>query len=827
MTIMAQKIQLNNWSNSNKHSVKEAIHSGHFMVSDFEAEEQDEDDLAVPVPEENEAKATVLRNPQLIYFNSEFMLKSPEHQLSIETSLSKLFQCMSIAYRQKLTSPKWNRFKGIRLRWKDKIRLNNVIWRCWHIQFINKKKTLVCQFASPLDVDTHNKPEAVVLEGKYWKRKLHAVTAEYKKWRMYSHNQILGKPQKNHDVFTELDSQDCWSMGVADHMMVDEDYMGLMTDTLFSTISAQPFPFPDPREIARTTNLADFIQPSLVQLQPNLDEIMEIEPLHDLLQPSKLSTVPEESGVLQTLPAYPSKLSTSADSIAAGFTASTYGNSDSMWYMPPEFVDVTAATGSVVNTSAASLAAPAAPAPPPPEYPQTRLVTASSSTPQQTRHQVSAHHQSVAQNLPPPPPLLPKNDAFTSPKPKTRGRAKNSASKKLADYGGGSNQQAAALMVPVMSQASPPHQQQQQQQQQQQADQQNHQQQSTSLQNSTLLAQILTNNSNVTYGFLPKDQPTNFQQKLVSMNANCEEVPTYIQQPFPSVDNQLIYKVENNLSKASGNFVITNNSKVNQQRTTSPEITSVLNKNTQPLPNMSSSVCQPDPLTNTDPLSLSPLNVGSPTSPTSTKEPNKEQRRVCHINAEQKRRCNIKNGFDTLHSLIPQLSQNPNAKMSKASMLQKGAEYIRQLRIERSNLKQEIDSLRQEIESLNTAICNCQALLPATGAPISRQRSSKMRDMFRQYVKNRTHENWKFWLLSLICEPLLESFNNCVSTNSLDELYHTTLQWVDQHCTLVILRQVVLNSLRQLCTTTEVLTEPSRLPTEARTAVDRPNKKQS
>lgn len=36
--------------------------------------------------------------------------------------------------RQKLTSPKWNRFRGIRLRWKDKIRLNNVIWRCWHMQ---------------------------------------------------------------------------------------------------------------------------------------------------------------------------------------------------------------------------------------------------------------------------------------------------------------------------------------------------------------------------------------------------------------------------------------------------------------------------------------------------------------------------------------------------------------------------------------------------------------------------------------------------------------------------------------------------------------------
>lgn len=44
-----------------------------------------------------------------------------------------------------------------------------------------------------------------------------------------------------------------------------------------------------------------------------------------------------------------------------------------------------------------------------------------------------------------------------------------------------------------------------------------------------------------------------------------------------------------------------------------------------------------------------------------TKEPS---RRVGHIHAEQKRRYNIKNGFDMLHSLIPQLQQNPNAKVS-------------------------------------------------------------------------------------------------------------------------------------------------------------------
>lgn len=44
-------------------------------------------------------------------------------------------------------------------------------------------------------------------------------------------------------------------------------------------------------------------------------------------------------------------------------------------------------------------------------------------------------------------------------------------------------------------------------------------------------------------------------------------------------------------------------------------------------------------------------------------QPRENQRRAGHIHAEQKRRYNIKNGFDMLHSLIPQLQQNPNSKV--------------------------------------------------------------------------------------------------------------------------------------------------------------------
>lgn len=98
----------------------------------------------------------------------------------------------------------------------------------------------------------------------------------------------------------------------------------------------------------------------------------------------------------------------------------------------------------------------------------------------------------------------------------------------------------------------------------------------------------------------------------------------------------------------------------------------------------------------------------------------KEHRRVSHINAEQKRRCNIKNGFDMLQSLLPggnlgssnsgggstgnASGHGKASDVSKAAMLHRGAEYIRVLRTEKQQQQEEMEQLKQSIESLNTAI---------------------------------------------------------------------------------------------------------------------------
>ncbi|VDH95438.1 MAX-like protein X [Mytilus galloprovincialis] len=208
-------------------------------------------------------------------------------------------------------------------------------------------------------------------------------------------------------------------------------------------------------------------------------------------------------------------------------------------------------------------------------------------------------------------------------------------------------------------------------------------------------------------------------------------------------------------------------------------------------------------------------SLGSPTGYNKDKE-------AIHRSSEQKRRFNIKHGFDTLHVLIPAIMQNSNAKISKAAMLQKTAEYCKKLKQERAQMHNEAEILRNEIETLNNAIGQCQAQLPATGVPVTRQRADQLKKMFDEYVKNRTLTNWKFWIFSKIIAHLFDTFNAMVSTSSTEELCRTTLSWLDQHCSLVNLRPDVTNALTSLSTTTSILSDPSKLPEQATKAALNP-----
>lgn len=89
---------------------RETIHSGHFMVSHFEAEAQDDEDTEIEMPDPDES-AIVEISPdtdvQLLSTadpNASNALVTVNSRISsssavIDISLAKLFKCMNLAYR--------------------------------------------------------------------------------------------------------------------------------------------------------------------------------------------------------------------------------------------------------------------------------------------------------------------------------------------------------------------------------------------------------------------------------------------------------------------------------------------------------------------------------------------------------------------------------------------------------------------------------------------------------------------------------------------------------------------------------------------------------
>jgi hypothetical protein len=158
--------------------------------------------------------------------------------------------------------------------------------------------------------------------------------------------------------------------------------------------------------------------------------------------------------------------------------------------------------------------------------------------------------------------------------------------------------------------------------------------------------------------------------------------------------------------------------------------------------------------------------------------------------AEQKRRCNIQHGFDRLQVLVPSLRDGRNAKASKAAMLQKTSEYIKELQMAREKRLKDLDVYKKQIEELSDKISECQSQLPATGVSVigNLNKMEKFEQKFNQYVKEKTVDNWKFYLFSLILKPLFDNFVTNLNTSSKEDMERTFYEWQQKYCNLIQLR---------------------------------------
>ncbi|XP_041079122.1 MLX-interacting protein-like isoform X2 [Polyodon spathula] len=827
-----------------KKSDGQIIHSGHFMVSSPHSEH--------PPKKGYDFDTVNMQTCQTYCFG-----KTSTSHFSIDASLTKLFECMTLAYSGKLVSPKWKNFKGLKLLWRDKIRLNNAIWRAWYMQYVEKRDNPVCHFVTPLDgsvdVEDHRRPEAIATEGKYWKRRIEIVIREYHKWRTYFKKRLQKHKDEDLSSLVKDDEVGVWRAnrkGRDTPVPMEQDIdiemlMSEFTDTLFSTLAShQPVAWPNPREIAHAGN-ADMIQPGLIPLQPNLDFMDTFEPFQDIFPSVRSSFFPSFS-----IPSVSSVASSSCPTQTSILTSPISSASLSQELIPPP---VTPAVSNASNKNCS------------------RAVNAFGQTAEFRSQTPVANQQTFLPAFPPLVTSVPcAADAATAPAPPSP-PSQNVQPSAVPQNGAGGVTQATFPSAETpefgFSSTLP-----------------------SSVITHTASATLTHNAAAATFGQSPSLMLTTHPQAGL---CDASVIPRF--QPQPSVPAQtfahpkpvkpkgirtkqlqkivpapkpIVFK---NTFIAPASFpgqssavivtpaplksegvsppsvvlapaAIGRNPGVTEFRILQPTVTSqhLIIAKDEPGSSTNCRAQTPSPTSNRErhnsgqgslcaseqiPDAQSSQNSSTSKSKTDSCIVGFKSRRITHISAEQKRRFNIKMGFDTLNTLVPVLKSQSNSKpISNAATLQKTVEYIAKLQQERAQLQEEAKRLKDEIDMLNTSINSCQQQLPATGVPITRQRYDHMREMFDDYVKNRTLQNWKFWIFSIIIKPLFESFNGMVSTTSLDDMCNTTLSWLEEHCPLPVLRPMVLSTLRQLGTTTSILSDPSLLPEQATQAVRKMNR---
>ncbi|XP_031448411.1 MLX-interacting protein isoform X2 [Phasianus colchicus] len=751
------------------------IHSGHFMVSSPHSEH--------PPKKGYDFDTVNEQTCQTYQFGAARGGGGAGGRLSIDASLTKLFECMSLAYSGKLVSPKWKNFKGLKLQWRDKIRLNNAIWRAWYMQYLEKRKNPVCHFVTPLDgsvdVDEHRRPEAIATEGKYWKRRIEIVIREYHKWRTYFKKRLQKHKDEDLSSLVRDDDVVLWQkrrysretpVPMEEGSLLDADMlMSEFTDTLFSTLSShQLVSWPNPREIAHLGN-ADMIQPGLIPLQPNFDFMDTFETFQDLFTPSRSSAYFPSVSAVSSATTDSSSHSSQSPVLPSGSLPNTLpsGNiSDGLIASSvpsPVIPDVGTDQCSSIR-SGGSFIQPADFAPDSSlSGPQTFLPVFQ--TPLPLLQPATQQHQS-------PLPAVPLNTSLNSPP--------------------------SAFAAPET--------------------------QKFGLCESTVITHTasatLTHNAPATTFSQSQNLVLATQQPGAGVPCNLAFQTTVLQgQPRPQLQSQLTFALPKPVPLASAGTRPKQSQKI--ASAPKPETVSLVLKNAFITPGRDcQNSGQASPCTSEQsPSPQSPQNSCSGKLASDSPMTALKTQRMKRISSEQKRRFNIRIGCSTLNTLVSANSKS----ISHAITLQKTVEYIAKLQQERTQMQEETRRLREEIEELNAAIISCQQRLPATGVPVTRQRFDHIRSMFDEYVRNNTLQNWKFWIFSIIIKPLFESFNGMVSTTSFKDLNQTAIAWLDQHCSLPVLRPMVLSSLRQLSVSTSVLSDPSRLPEQATEAVSRTN----
>ena len=92
---------------------------------------------------------------------------------------------------------------------------------------------------------------------------------------------------------------------------------------------------------------------------------------------------------------------------------------------------------------------------------------------------------------------------------------------------------------------------------------------------------------------------------------------------------------------------------------------------------------------------------------------------------------------------------------------------------------------------------------------------------FEDYVKERSKNEPKFFIFSLLMRPLFEQFNSTYFPNSNAKFYENLKEFCANYFTPSRMREELSNNLNQLCNQTQFLKNPELIQSDIKTLFDK------
>ncbi|UJR37641.1 hypothetical protein I4U23_030338 [Adineta vaga] len=783
------KLESNVRSTNQKNEDNQALLSGQFMTSRIDHEPID---VPCPSPIPNPSDPLTSQSLPIVSDTAQGETERHTEFNGRFVSLVSLLRVINTVYRSNLTSPKWKNFRGSRIECRDKIRLNNVIWRTWHQQYIRRIKSLVCQFVSPLDSQTL--PTQINQQAK--QQVINNLKGEYIKWRQSSKATLRR---------LEIDIPNAEIKHLLDN--VSETYTPKVTSN-FRRIATPP---PDPFCLFDDF---DLIEDQLLFSTTNAFNDKDVD--------NALSALGGNPDLHQpTMGQYYFDINTFLDGFDTSLTNDEFNlrcNSDSLstlstYQNQPDFtLDMPSQTQQDLS-SFQTLVSVATERPRLTIQQQKNILNQNNTT--NNHHQInSMNSMNMYNNLQYS--SVPSQRLYSPYSPNntttTTNRNSPSTSNGLGQMTSITNISKmpttnVIMTTPQLSLMGTSNSTRQTQQIEQQV----------SKPPSATLVDLLKQRRSP-----PPPVPLTVTNTLSTVSTRQRKQNSVVKQPKkPSKKVQMSMKqlpVNNPPLNNIPNLIESNETLLNSSLPRRNKIQRTVSRSTSeeiplPLQHQQYHISTP-PISIKHSASVSNelgfLNGNGQldSSPSSTSSSGQ--------NAESKRRRNIKNGFENLRLLIPELSDPANAKISKAQMLECTAAHIQAATKIRDKMQNEADSLQQEKEQLQQKISQYQASLPVDGIPIVPARRSREASyaLFHSYVADRTRKNWRFYPYSLILKQIFDAFQNTVTCDSSDEFMRSLNDWKTSSLSLIQLRQAASQAVLDMGRETSLISAPERVPEE-------------